>query len=276
MLDNYGPTGTVTPGTFTLVQMHWGDAYDTTWTTTRRLFYPNVTGYPIAWFDGVLERRGAYDTVTQQYNWYRTTYNTRRAVATDVTIAVGAESTGEASYDVTAEVCIEDGGAGKSMKIYMAQVIDYYPATGGYHRNCCRQGRLVQTITLAQGECQRVTSSFTLDAVSASRLKDVQFIVWAQTTAGSGPAEVYNAAVLRDPFDPLPPACCPCAGDLSDPCDDVVNVTDFTAFAAAFGTSLGDPDYNPCADLAPAGAPDGVINVTDFTSFTSQYGQPCP
>lgn len=69
--------------------------------------------------------------------------------------------------------------------------------------------------------------------------------------------------------------CCPCTGDLTQPCDNVVNVTDFTLFAAAYGSSFGDPEYNPCADLAPAGG-DGVINVTDFTVFAGQYGQPCP
>jgi hypothetical protein len=74
----------------------------------------------------------------------------------------------------------------------------------------------------------------------------------------------------------LPPAedCCSCPGDLSDPCDDIVNVTDFTIFAAAFGSSQGDPNWNECADLSSP--PDGIINVTDFTVFAAQFGQSCP
>lgn len=72
------------------------------------------------------------------------------------------------------------------------------------------------------------------------------------------------------------PDCCPCPGDLSEPCDDVVNATDFTVFAAAFGSWIGDPNYNTCADVAPAGNPDGVVDVTDFTQFAAAFGVPCP
>jgi hypothetical protein len=276
LLDNYGPEGVIAPGTFTLVQMHWGDAYDTSWTTARRTFYPGVTGYPIAWFDGVVEHPGAYQNVNQQYNWYLSTYNARQAVPTDVTIQLGAVPTSSSAYDVTAEVCIEEGGHGKTVKIYMAQVIDYYPTSGGYHRNCCMQGRVVSTITLNAGECQRLTSNFTLNATSLARITDVQFIAWAQDPKSSGPAEIYNAGVLVYPFEPLPPECCPCVGDLSDPCNDVVNISDFTLFAAAYGSSVGDLEYNECADLSPPGAPNGVINVSDFTVFSGQFNQPCP
>ena len=67
-------------------------------------------------------------------------------------------------------------------------------------------------------------------------------------------------------------ACCPCVGDLSSPCDNVRNVTDFTIFAAAFGSSCGDPNYNVCADFDK----NCVVNVTDFTTFAAGFGVPCP
>jgi hypothetical protein len=73
-------------------------------------------------------------------------------------------------------------------------------------------------------------------------------------------------------------SCCPCPGDL-DPgypdCDDIVDLTDFTVFASAYNTILGDPDYEACADLDPPGG-DGVVDLTDFTVFATQYNQPCP
>lgn len=72
------------------------------------------------------------------------------------------------------------------------------------------------------------------------------------------------------------PPCCPCVGDLTDPCDSFVNVTDFTVFASAYGSQVGNPDYDACADLAPAGNPDGTVNITDFTIFASYYLMPCP
>jgi hypothetical protein len=67
-------------------------------------------------------------------------------------------------------------------------------------------------------------------------------------------------------------ACCPCVGDLSEPCDNVRNVTDFTIFAAAYGSSCGDPNYNECADFDD----NCVVNVTDFTVFATGFGVPCP
>jgi hypothetical protein len=57
-----------------------------------------------------------------------------------------------------------------------------------------------------------------------------------------------------------------CVGDLND--DGVRNVIDFTLFAAAYGSQLGDPEYDLNGD--------GFINVTDFTQFATVYGVPCP
>jgi hypothetical protein len=62
----------------------------------------------------------------------------------------------------------------------------------------------------------------------------------------------------------------PCPGDLNG--DGFRNVSDFTQFAAAYGTKTGDPNYHPDADMDG----DGFINVTDFTQFVSVYGVPCP
>jgi hypothetical protein len=61
-----------------------------------------------------------------------------------------------------------------------------------------------------------------------------------------------------------------CPGDLNG--DGIRNVTDFTLFAAAYDSQIGDPDYNASADLNG----DGFVNVSDFTLFASSYYQPCP
>jgi hypothetical protein len=61
-----------------------------------------------------------------------------------------------------------------------------------------------------------------------------------------------------------------CPGDIDG--DGVVDLTDFTLFAAAYNTSLGDPGYEPAADMDG----DGVIDLTDFTLFAAVYNQPCP
>jgi hypothetical protein len=66
-----------------------------------------------------------------------------------------------------------------------------------------------------------------------------------------------------------PSDCCPGLGDLAQPCDYVVDLTDFAHFASTFGSSQGDVTYDPCADFDD----DGVIDLTDFVAFAQVYGQ---
>jgi hypothetical protein len=61
-----------------------------------------------------------------------------------------------------------------------------------------------------------------------------------------------------------------CLGDLDY--DGYRNVTDFTHFAAAYGSQLRGNGYNPSADLNG----DGFVNVTDFTLFANNFGHACP
>jgi hypothetical protein len=42
--------------------------------------------------------------------------------------------------------------------------------------------------------------------------------------------------------------------------------------ADAFGSQLGNADYNPDADLDGSGG----VNVTDFSLFATVFGVPCP
>lgn len=51
--------------------------------------------------------------------------------------------------------------------------------------------------------------------------------------------------------------------------DNAVTVADFVALRAAFGSSVGDPNYNPNADLNG----DGAITISDFTILRSNFGQ---
>jgi hypothetical protein len=60
-----------------------------------------------------------------------------------------------------------------------------------------------------------------------------------------------------------------CAGDLNG--DGLINFNDFVIFAAAYGTSSGNPGYNPLADLNH----DGKIDFSDFTMFAAVYGTSC-
>lgn len=47
-----------------------------------------------------------------------------------------------------------------------------------------------------------------------------------------------------------------------------VDIVDFTQFATAFNTSVGDPDYDPQVDLNNTGS----IDIVDFTLFSNEFG----
>lgn len=74
-------------------------------------------------------------------------------------------------------------------------------------------------------------------------------------------ADFWPQLVITEPW---------CPGDFDG--DTLRNITDFTAFATAYPSQFGDPNYDPEADFDG----DGFINVTDFTAFATYYGVPCP
>ncbi len=176
------------------MQIHIGDSYATTWGNTRKTFY-GVTGTPTTWFDGVLERVGGSSGMS-----YVPQYTSRRAVATDVTMQVGAVQVSGPTFDVTATVCLEATGTAKTVRVHIAQVLDYYPASPTYSRNCFMQAATHQDVTLQPGQCQQVTRTLTFNTASWAAPEDIQLIAWAQAPSGSGPAVVHQAAIANWPF----------------------------------------------------------------------------
>jgi hypothetical protein len=197
MLDNYN--GATPPGTFTLLQIHLGDGYASTWGNGRDTFYA-VSGTPDAWFDGALEASGAYTNVDSQYNWYLQQYNQRRAVSTDVTIALSGVQTSGQTFQFTANVCVEPSGTGKTLRVHLVQVLDVWPTAVSYSRNGVKQGATYADITLNPGQCEQVVRSLTFDAESWSHQSDIKVIAFAQAPTAAGPANVYQAAEAAWPF----------------------------------------------------------------------------
>jgi len=59
----------------------------------------------------------------------------------------------------------------------------------------------------------------------------------------------------------------PIPGDLDG--DGDVDLTDLAALLAAYGTCIGDPDYNPAADIDES----GCVDLTDLATLLSHYGE---
>ena len=197
MLDNH-------PDDFFLLQIHLAGTYEIYWGGTTRANFYGVTGTPIAWTDGVREDYGGTGNTAQDYARYNASYNARKAVPTDVTIDLVAKETGSWVYDVRATVCVEPAGTGKTVRIYMAEVLDNWPSWPTYSRNTLRQAVNLKEFTIAAGECAEVVHRFTFYTPEQTSPEDIKIIAWAQEPLASAPAEVHQAGRMTWPFPSAP------------------------------------------------------------------------
>jgi hypothetical protein len=257
MLDNYN--NATPPGTFTLLQIHVGDSYATTWGNARDSFYA-ITGTPTAIFDGVQTVVGA-GSVDSAYAAYMAKYNLRRAVATDVTIQLGGRQVSGATYEIKAKVGIEAGGTAKSLRIYIVQVLDDYPTSPTYSRCCVIQAATTHgsedLVTVSPGQFQIVTRNLTFSGPSWTTPSNIKIVAWAQDTTG-GSKNVQQAATMSWPFIPLQ-----MLGDMNG--DYSVNLNDIPLFALALVDRPAYQALYPNIDIFEAGDinKDGLLNGAD-------------
>ena len=251
LINNY-------PDDFVGIQLHLGDAYATTWTAQRGSFY-GVSGYPDAWFDGILERSGTYTDDSQAYNYYNSARSTRAAVPTDTTIELSVVRTAEQTFDVTCTIAIEAGGVGKDLKAHIPLCLDHYPSSGDdRYRNCVVDHKASALFTLAAGESYSFTKEFTLSGASWTNKEDTKFVAFVRNQGSSGPQEIHNATQLAWPFY--------VDGDVDR--DGDVEISDLAAMLGTYGTCSGDADYVPEADFNW----DQCITISDLAVLLGNYG----
>jgi hypothetical protein len=183
-----------------LVEYHISDSYSTTWGTNRFSSFYGANSYPLVWFDGITSVLGA-GSVAQAEAAYRAKITQRRAVATNVSITVTGVQQSGSTFIIRAHVCVEPGLT-RSMRLYMAAVLDHYPTSPNYSRNTFRQATTTQDVTLSSGQCYLFTRTVTFDSISWAQPQNIRVLVWAQTPNATAPAEVFNSAVLTWPFGP--------------------------------------------------------------------------
>jgi hypothetical protein len=206
---------------------------------------------------------GSYDNDTQQYNWYNTTYTSRKNVATDLSIALGGELVSGQTYRITARVKIDAGGVAKTMRINMVHALDHWPTSSdNRYRNCLMNPSVTyQTVTLQPGHQIDVVRDFVFNSTSWAHQSDIRIIGWAQTTASAGPANVYNAKMISWPLTPLP-----AKGDLN--CDGAVDPFDIDAFVLALSDPVAYAAAYPTCDLYLADANnDSNVDAFDIDPF---------
>jgi hypothetical protein len=190
LLDAYGASVAV-------LGLHGNDVNEIPWTAARRTYYTFFAGYPTWLIDGLID---SWSGNPPWSSWDPDTA-ARLAIPTDVTIELAAQEGATADeWHVTATVCIEPGGAGKSMRIYLAEVLDNFPVGAHFTRNGLRQVADTEDIVLAAGACTDVMRTFMFDATTMAQIEDVAIIGWAQDDLTFGPAEVFQAGQMNWPF----------------------------------------------------------------------------
>ena len=184
--------------TFAVVEHHVLDPlYATPWGDARATDFYGVfdPGQFLPWlgYDGLFN--AGFDA-----DQYEPQLQQRLAVPTDVTVAISGLELAANTYDITAEVCVEAGGVGKTMRIYVVQVLDNYPPSELYYRNSFMQAAATEDVVVAPGECVQVMRSFTFDATSMAQMEDIKIVAWAQEPLDVYPAEVHQATESAWPF----------------------------------------------------------------------------
>ncbi len=192
------------PDSFAFIQLHPFDDYATEWSVDRWGFYDGQ-GTPTAVFNGTDLLAGSVQSVDQQYTIYRANhFLPARAMETDVTVSVSGSPLSGQTYRITTEVGIEAGGVGKTLYVYVVQVLDNWPPEKPYHRNTLKQSAPLVEVVLEPGESQVIEHDLTFDEDSWSAQEDIRIIAWAQQALDEYPAEVYQAAVRSWPLITAP------------------------------------------------------------------------
>src|SRR5262249_12820907 len=160
------------------------------------------------------------------YDKIKSNYDTRRKVATDVTVDMFAtqDQTDRHKWTVTARVGVEEAGTSKDIRVHMLQLQDNYPSAEENPINCVTASKnsAGEDIHVDAGTTVDVTWDVTVDGKLWDKKSDrvnVKFCCFAQTKKSSFPAEMYNARVLNYPFW--------ATGDMN--CDNAVNFDDIDA-----------------------------------------------
>ena len=179
---------------FVVVEYHVSDAYAMPWGNARGADFYDIWASGVPWF--------AYDGLFDAWPFeeYEIKLQQRLAVPTDVTLELSGVELAADTWEFTAEVCVEAGGIGKDMRIYMVQALDKYPPEYSYSRNTFQQAAATEDVTVVAGECAEVVRTFTFDALSMANMEDTVVTAWSQAPFDRFPAEVHQAAQITWPF----------------------------------------------------------------------------
>jgi hypothetical protein len=177
------------PDTLGVISVHMSDGYETAWGDYRFFTWYGQTAIPNVWLDGLAR---TWDPPAD--------FTVRQAVPTDVTIEQGATQLADATWLVTANICLEPDGTAKDLRVSFGPVLDFYPTGDTYSRNCLRQMFDSNVVSVGPGACVGVQQSITFDATSWANQSDIRIVTWAEELLPTGPAEVHQADQIEWPL----------------------------------------------------------------------------
>ncbi|MFH1746780.1 MAG: dockerin type I domain-containing protein [Planctomycetota bacterium] len=249
------------PESFTSLQIHGADNYTTAWGDNRRtVFYAPWNGYPSVFIGGEYLHLGG-GNILDLYDEYLQRYLAYQAQGTDVSIDAGAVYLGGTTYQVSVQVCLDADGDAKTLRVYVANALKYYPGGSYYNHTLMDPAPTSQDVFLQPGECVILTRDLTFNAESWNRQSYIEVFAWAQEALDSWPAEIHNAVTLPWPLTHLTPV-----GDLN--CDGLINAYDIDGFICALSPGCDYAgDYPDCDSALADCNRDGGVNAYDIDAF---------
>ncbi|MFH1746782.1 MAG: hypothetical protein ABIG44_07025 [Planctomycetota bacterium] len=250
------------PDTFTFLQIHGQDGYETTWGTNRRtVFYAPWDGYPTVWVCGDYKKVGGGDE-DDLFNLFRGRYFLYRSRPVDVAVTVGAEQVSGYTYKVSAQVRMDAAGEAKTVRVYISAAQGNYP-TGTQYDHCLMNPAPTATdVYLEPGDSVIVDTQITFSPLNSN----TEIITWLQEPFSTGPAIIYNADKMVYPFEILTPV-----GDMN--CDGEVNSYDIDGFICAMSPTCNYEGGFPYCDRQLADCNnDYEVNAYDIDWFIAIVG----
>ena len=187
-----------------------------------------------------------------------------------------AEPVTEGSFAFDNSNAMTDGGSPGCQPLTVSDIwFDYVPAHTG-HADISTCGTLFDTVVSVLDACAGMELACNDDgcdgvnppgSTSASLIlalpvmRDAHYIIRVASYGSEPTGDTGTLSITLTPD--------PCPGDTNG--DLIVDLSDLAAVLAAYGTSFGDPGYDPAADLDGG----GTIDLGDLAELLSLFGVHC-
>lgn len=172
-----------------------GSMYTTPEAYARAAYY-GVGAWPWVFFDGIMSHRGAYPN-EQNYLWYMSSFNMRRAVKAPLTVTFLQKQYAGGKVMVKVKVDLEEAIAAG----HVCHIVLWEDKVGGHYRFVERAFTTKNVTITGKGQNQEFTHEFTIK--SGWKEAELGVSVWVQDPTGK---EVKNARAAKlEPGDAVTP-----------------------------------------------------------------------